>query len=105
MILIGVTFLATILIGIVATIFSFRTIKYSLEEISDSLRLRAYAVAIICFGFIIHTSGDFFGQLYSNEVLELTLESIAHVIIFVAIILFLLSTKKIMEVARAYKFN
>ncbi len=101
---IGVIFLATILIGIIATILAYYANKYALDELKKSLKLRTYALAIICFGFIIHTAGDYYGHLYGSENLELTLESIAHVIIFISIIICLLSTKKIMEISREYKF-
>ena len=71
----------------------------------SSLKLRAYAISIICFGFIVHTAGDYFGGLYASENLELSLESIAHVIIFIAIILCTLSTKKIGDMTKEYKFK
>jgi len=105
MLLIGVIFLATIIIGVIASIFSFKASKYSIDEMKSSLKLRAYAISIICFGFIVHTAGDYFGGLYASENLELSLESIAHVIIFIAIILCTLSTKKIGDMTKEYKFK
>ncbi|MEK6885555.1 MAG: hypothetical protein AABX17_01155 [Nanoarchaeota archaeon] len=105
MVALGVIFLATILIGIIATVLAYYANKYSLDELKKSLKLRLYAIALICFGFIVHTAGDYYGHLYGSENLELTIESIAHIIIFISIIICLLSTKKIMEISKEYKFK
>ena len=95
--------IAAIILGTVATFLAFKTQKYSIRENKYTLKYRAYGVLLIYIGFVMHTLGDVL-SVYSG-IVELSLESIAHVIILVAFVTFYLASKKAEKKSRRYWFK
>lgn len=91
-------------LSIAVIILGFHNLKFAIEENRQALKLRAAALVFLTFGAILHTIGDQLATSY-GELLELTLESIAHVIILISFLIFLLSAKNILKKARMYWFK
>lgn len=98
----GVLFIGSIVLGIIVIIFGKYSLRYSLEETKGASKLRYSAIILIALAFMIHTSGDYYGGLYSNEDLGHGLESFAHVMLFVAFSIYSISAKRILETARGF---
>ena len=85
-----ILFVLSVLIGAVAFFYSSASIKYSIEENKDYLKLRSLGILFLAIGFSIHSFGDYLGTVYS-EIVEQSVESSAHVIIFVSFLFFIKS--------------
>lgn len=97
-------FIGTIVIGLIASIFASRTLKYTIRTAKPVVMARFIAILLMTFAFSLHTAGDFFGSLYNDENIEHMLESIAHVMLAVAFIIFLSASRKILKISREYGF-
>src|SRR3989344_8206528 len=95
------TFIATIIFGIIAIILAFKARKYRIEETNKVLSLRAYGIMILCIGFSLHTLGDVLA-LYYGDVIEILLESIAHIIILGSFIIFYMAAQYAIKSSRGY---
>ncbi|MBS3123526.1 hypothetical protein J4437_02730 [Candidatus Woesearchaeota archaeon] len=101
--MLGLILTTLIVFSIIAVALGFYCKKYSIEENAGYISLRAYGLLLLVAGYILHTFGDYFSVGY-GATMELTLESIAHVIILVSFIFFIISAKKILAKARGYWF-
>ena len=100
-----VLYAASIVMGVLSTVFGFYSLNYAIRENKSALKYYAFAILLMSIGFIIHTSGDYFGGNYADKNLELGLESFAHVILFIAFTVFAVSAKKTLNLAREFKFR
>ena|SRR3989338_3274976 len=100
-----VLYVTSIVLGVLASVSGFYSLNYAISENKSALKYYAIAVLIMSIGFIIHTSGDYFGVNYSNEDIELGLESFAHIILFIAFTIFAVSAKKTLNLAREFRFK
>ncbi len=79
---INIVFPATIVVGLIASILAFYSLKHTTVLNSRVLKARAVFLYVMAFGFALHTAGDFFGSLY-GQIYERMIESISHVVIFI----------------------
>ena len=92
-----IVFSIALVLGAIATGYSYVSMNYSITENKKYLRYRFLGIAVLSVGFMVHSLGDFFEQIT-----ELNIESFAHVIIFVSFILFIYASSDILESARKY---
>ena len=97
-------FVSMMVLSAIAVYFGFYSKKFSFEENKQHLKLRAYGLLLLAFGFIVHTLGDVLSAGYGGDI-ELTLESSAHVIILIAFVFFIISAKEILKTAKEYWFK
>jgi len=94
----------SIILGIIVIIASVYTLKYKIVEKSKWFKYRIIAVIVLTLGFIIHIIGDFLSS-YGGESMELSVESIAHVILFIGFIFFIYASKEILAISKEYGYN
>ena len=95
-----IIYVILIVLGVVATCLGFYSNKYSIEVNKKYIRFRAVGLLLLVIGFIVHSTGDYLAS--RGPLVELGLESIAHVIILVAFIFFIVGTKDILNKAKEY---
>lgn len=98
-------FAGTIIVGSAASAVAFYSKKYAIDENKEFLKFYAFAILLMSVGFSLHTSGDYFAELYGIESIEKTLESAAHVVLFASFLLFVNSSSKILKSARKFWFS
>ena len=77
-----------------AIVLALKAWRYAIEETEEALKYRTYGLVVLCFGFVFHTVGDFLSAYY-GDVTELILESIAHLIILIAFVLFYYAAQQV----------
>ncbi len=97
-------FILTIVFGTVAVFFAFNARRYAIKDSKIPLKLHAYALTALCIGFSLHTLGALLSAYYWY-VMELLLESIAHVIILAAFIMFYNAAHQTMKSTKEYWFK
>lgn len=97
-------FIISIVLGILSLSFSISSKKSSIEVNKTFLKFRNTGIIILVLGFIVHTLGDFLG-FYYREMTEHSVESLAHVIIFISFIFFINASKDILKNAKEYWLN
>jgi len=93
----AIIFSIALALGAIATLYSYVSMKSSIRENKAYLRYRFMGTAILSFGFTVHSLGDFF-----QTVTELSIESAAHVIIFISFIFFIYASYDILKNAKRY---
>ncbi len=102
--MIGMTFTFLIVLSVIAVYFAFRSKKSSIDENKRYISIRAWGLVILSAGFIVHTLGDFLSSRY-GAIVELSLESLAHVIIMISFVFFIVSAHQILISAKGYSFK
>jgi len=97
-------FILTIAFGAVAVFFALKARRYAIKESKVPLKLHAYAIMAFCIGFSLHTLGDLLAAYYGDS-MELLLESIAHVIILAAFIIFYNAAHQTVKSTKEYWFK
>lgn len=92
-----IVLLGAILLGSLSTIYSYKSIKFSIKENKEYLQNRFYGLLLLSLGFIVHSIGDFF-----SENIEMGIESLAHIIIFFSFIFLIRASHKILKNAKVY---
>lgn len=100
---ISVLLLATVLVGGFTAILSLYCLKYRYADLSWN-KWRTSSIVLLAVSFSLHTLGDYFSETY-GKIAELALESIAHVIIFFAFLIFLYSSWEILAFASKHGFK
>ncbi|HII15226.1 MAG TPA: hypothetical protein HA362_02840 [Nanoarchaeota archaeon] len=101
----AVIFSGILVLGVIASVSAFRARKYPISETKDFLKFYSLAVAIMSFGFILHTAAELIATMNNNVVLEHMIESIAHVILFIAFLSFVNASSKILKSAKQFWFG
>ncbi|HLC46885.1 MAG TPA: hypothetical protein VJI75_04040 [Candidatus Nanoarchaeia archaeon] len=104
MALITFILIGVIILGALAVFLAFRSLNNEIVPESRWFRYRAFAILLLVIGYIVHNIGDFLSQSYGSNV-ELSIESVAHVIILIAFILFLYSARQVLGISRQYGFR
>lgn len=93
----AIVFSIALILGAIATWYSYVSMSYSVTENKRYLRYRFLGITILSLGFVVHSLGDFF-----EPIVELNIESFAHVIIFVSFIFFIYASSDILKNAKRY---
>ncbi|HME87309.1 MAG TPA: hypothetical protein VKE88_02760 [Candidatus Nanoarchaeia archaeon] len=105
MVSIDVIFTLTILVGIIVSLYAIYTNRYSIDENRRAVVQRTLAIFLLTLGFSIHTAGDFFGVMYNSETIELVLEDIAHVMLFISFSIFAFSASNLIKQTKEHWFK
>ena len=93
----------SVILGIIAVMVAF-SLRAEILPNTRWFRFMSFATLLLATGFVVHTLGDFLAPPYGYSA-ELALESIAHVIILVGFILFLLAARQVLDISKEHGFK
>ena len=99
-----IVFILIFALSLIAVYFAFKAKNSAVEEFKDILSLRANGTLLLAIGFTVHNTGDYLGAFYGGS-FELALESIAHLIILIAFVLFYKSVSSTAKTTKGYWFK
>ena len=100
----GILLFLVVLIGFVSAAYAIYSPRYAGAENKRLIGFRAAVIVLLVVGYAVHTLGDYLTPMY-GESAERGLESVAHVIIFAAFVLFFFVAKEAVRISKEYGFR